>query len=109
MSEINCDTISNIDSIIFCQEFGLKKKELFSKNNFFFCTPLKYMKIIKLIKANKFINKKLVIEKSRVIKLICINCNISNCSRGACNIYKLYFNINNCVWQRFLNIKNCFF
>ena len=96
MSEINWATISKTDSIIFCQEFELmKNKDVFCTYSFWIistllCALLKYIKLIKLSKANKFINKKFVIEKSREKIIIFINCNISNCSRGACNIILKY-------------------
>jgi len=94
MSEINCATTSKTDSIIFCQELGLiKNRDVYFINPFWTntalsCALLKYMKIIKLNKARKFISKKFVIEKSKEKIVIFINCNISNCSKGACNILK---------------------
>lgn len=78
-SEISRATISKVYSKVFCQEFGVKYKDLF-------CPQLKYVKLTKLKKATKLTNKKFVIEKSKENRLIRITCSISNCSKGACNI-----------------------
>ena len=50
------------------------------------------MKPKKQIRASRFINKKFVIDKSKINKLIGTNCKIWNCSNGAYNI-KFVFGI----------------
>lgn len=63
MSEINCAVNSYKNSIPFCHEFELKKKDDSFKE--LLRQLLKYTQELKLAKANTFINKKLVIEKSQ--------------------------------------------